>query len=103
MARTSRKSPLSARTNQKRNTAGRRNQMARSSFALPKGTGRQPGKDQYRIDDAAHARNALARVSQFGSAGEQRTVRRKVAARFPSIGRTNSTSSKRRKTTGRKR
>jgi hypothetical protein len=49
-----------------------------SDFAL---SGRR-----YPIDTANRARNALARVAQHGSASEQATVRRKVAARYPSIG-----------------
>lgn len=81
-----RKSPLSKRTNQKRNTVSARNRMSSKNFALPKGTGSQPGKNQYRIDDAAHARNALARVAQHGTPSEKRIVRRKVAQKFPSIG-----------------
>lgn len=101
MARSSRKSPLSARTNQKRNTQGRRNTMARSNFALPKGTGSQPGKHQYRMDDLPHGRNALARVAQHGTPSEQRTVRRKVVAKYPSLAKNNG--SKRGKTGSRKR
>lgn len=89
-----RRSPLSKRTNQRRNTKGRRQRMSRASFAVPKGTGKKPGQAQYRIDDAAHARNALARVSQFGSAAEKRMVRRKVAAKYPSIGATTSAKKK---------
>jgi len=52
--------------------------MSAKNFAIP-------SRRAYRIDDAAHARNALARVSQHGTPAEQRTVRRKVAAKFPSI------------------
>lgn len=80
------RSPLPAKTNQRRNTQTGRDQMSAKNFALPKGTGSKPDKDQYRIDDPAHARNALARVSQFGTASEQRTVRAKVKAKYPSIG-----------------
>jgi hypothetical protein len=39
----------------------------------------------YPINDASHARNALARVSQFGSPGLKSRVRRKVAAKYPGI------------------
>lgn len=82
-----RKSTLTKRTNQRRNTKTGRQSMASKNFALPKGTGSKPGTNQYRIDDAAHARNALARVAQHGSPSDKRTVRRKVARKYPSIGR----------------
>ena len=41
---------------------------------------------RYPIEDKAHARNALARVSQHGSSEEKAMVRRKVHAKFPDIG-----------------
>lgn len=84
--RHTRKSPLSTTTNQRRNTQTGRARMSRSNFALPKGTGSKPGQDQYRIDDRAHARNALSRVAQHGTPDEKRKVRRKVAAKYPGIG-----------------
>lgn len=86
MATARKKSPLSARTNQRRNTQRGRHRMKRGSFALPEGTGSKPGEANYRVDDAAHARNALARVAQHGTKREQQRVRRVVATRFPSIG-----------------
>jgi hypothetical protein len=49
-----------------------------SAFALP---GRR-----YPIHDAAHAKNALARVSQFGTHDEKTQVRSAVHRRFPAIG-----------------
>lgn len=52
--------------------------LSNADFALP---GRR-----YPIEDAAHARNALARVSQFGSPAEKAQVRRAVAKRYPGIG-----------------
>ena len=58
-------------------TAKGRKQIAPKNFALP---GRR-----YPIEDASHARNALARVSQHGSPSEKATVRAKVAARYPGI------------------
>lgn len=85
-APTRRRSPLTPRRNQKRNTRSGRQRMSRASFALPKGIGSKPNQANYRIDDAAHARNALARVQQFGTPSEKRTVRRAVARKFPSIG-----------------
>ena len=40
----------------------------------------------YPIEDASHARNALSRVSQFGSPAEKARVRAKVHAKYPNIG-----------------
>lgn len=51
-----------------------------------------PGSDfalsgrRYPVNDANHARNALARVAQHGSPAEKAAVRRKVHAKYPSIG-----------------
>lgn len=59
-------------------TARGRAHIADKNFALPGG--------RYPIQDAAHARNALARVSQFGTAAEKEIVRRKVARKYPGIG-----------------
>lgn len=44
-----------------------------------------PEKRKYPIHDKAHARNALARVAQFGSPSEQKEVQSAVHAKFPSI------------------
>ncbi len=54
--------------------------------SLPKGLFAVPGKRAYPIHDASHARNALARVSQFGTPTEKRKVRAAVSKRYPSIG-----------------
>ena len=59
-------------------TAEHRNDLPEAEFALP---GRR-----YPINDANHARNALARVSQHGSTHEKAEVRAKVHAKYPSIG-----------------
>ena len=54
---------------------------------------RLPGKEfalkggRYPINDANHARNALARAAQHASPSERKTIERKVHAKFPSIGR----------------
>jgi hypothetical protein len=40
----------------------------------------------YPIEDPSHARNALSRVSQFGSPALKAKVRAKVHAKYPSIG-----------------
>jgi len=50
----------------------------------------EPGKRKYPIEDPAHARNALARVSQFGSSSEKAQVRAKVHAKYPGIGKESS-------------
>jgi hypothetical protein len=54
-----------------------RNQIAAHNFALSGG--------RYPIHDEAHARNALARVAQFGTAEEQAEVRAAVRAKYPGI------------------
>lgn len=59
-------------------TAKRRNALPSSDFAVP-------GERAYPVPDKSHARNALARVSQFGTSAEKAKVRRKVATKFPSI------------------
>ncbi len=52
---------------------------------LPKKSFVYPGKRKFPINDKAHARNALARVSQFGTPAEKKAVRSAVAKKFPSI------------------
>jgi hypothetical protein len=68
--------------------AAQRKRLPSSSFALPgKGEGKSgKGSGSYPIPDASHARNALARVSQHGTAQEKAQVRAKVKAKFPNIG-----------------
>ena len=58
-------------------TSEKRNALPTKTFALP--------NRRYPINDASHARNALARVSQFGSSSEKATVRAKVRRKFPTI------------------
>ncbi len=53
---------------------------------LPSSAFAVPGERKYPIEDAAHARNALARVAQSGSPAEKSQVRRAVAKRYPGIG-----------------
>lgn len=60
-------------------TESARDKIKPKNFAEPK-------KRAYPIEDPAHARNALARVSQFGSPGEKSQVRAKVHAKYPGIG-----------------
>ena len=64
-------------------TAAARKKIAPSNFALP---GRR-----YPIEDRSHAQNALARVSQHGTPSEKATVRRKVHAKYPSMGKSKGT------------
>jgi hypothetical protein len=58
-------------------TAAARKKISSKNFALPGG--------RYPVNDAAHARNALARASQHASPAEQATIKRKVRAKYPSI------------------
>jgi hypothetical protein len=58
-------------------TAATRKKIPNGDFALP---GRR-----YPIEDEAHARDALSRVSQGGTPAEKATVRGKVLRRFPGI------------------
>lgn len=66
----------------KLSTAKRKN-LPKSSFAIPS---KAPGSGSYPVNDPAHARNALARVAQHGTPSEKATVRAKVHAKYPNIG-----------------
>lgn len=59
-------------------TSKARDALPTSAFAVPL-------RRAYPLNDIAHARNALARVSEHGSAAERKAVRDKVANRYPSI------------------
>jgi len=59
-------------------TTKEREDLSPKDFALPGG--------RYPLPDINHAKNALARVSQFGSDEEKAKVRQKVKQKFPSIG-----------------
>ncbi|MBC8275401.1 MAG: hypothetical protein H8E40_10595 [Chloroflexi bacterium] len=59
--------------------AAKRKALPGSAFAV------DHAKRKYPIQDKAHARNALARVAQHGTAAEIAAVRRKVKAKYPSI------------------
>ena len=59
--------------------AKQRNKMKDSTFGIPE-------KRAYPLNDASHARNALARVSQHGSSSEKAQVRAAVKRKFPGIG-----------------
>lgn len=60
-------------------THARRQALADQSFA-------EPEARKYPIPDENHGRNALARVSEFGSPAEKSKVRSAVKRKFPSIG-----------------
>lgn len=59
-------------------TTKQRKRMKSSTFALPR-------QRAYPIPDISHARNALARVAQFGTDAEQSKVRRAVEKKYPSL------------------
>lgn len=62
-------------------TSVQRNALPDSAFA-------GPGRS-YPVQDKSHARNALSRVSQFGSPLLKSKVRSKVHKKFSRIGKTN--------------
>lgn len=74
-------------------TYKKRQKLKKSTFAIP-------GEEKYPLTDAAHARNALARVSAFGTPAEKKKVRSAVAKKFPSIAQTKGPQAKK---TGKKR
>lgn len=53
---------------------------------MPKGEFVFPAERRYPVNDANHARNALSRVSQFGSESEKEKVRAAVHRKYPGIG-----------------
>ncbi|HLJ26571.1 MAG TPA: hypothetical protein VKY85_07660 [Candidatus Angelobacter sp.] len=59
-------------------TAAKRKSLPLSDFALP-------GKRKYPDDTIGRARNALARVSEYGSPGTKAKVRAKVKRDWPGI------------------
>ena len=72
---------------QKSLTAGERQAMPKSDFALP-GKGEGPkgaGAGSYPIPDENHGRNALARVAQHGTPEEKAKVSAAVHRKFPAI------------------
>jgi hypothetical protein len=59
-------------------TQGQRDKLPAKDFAGP--------DRSYPVSDPNHARNALARVSQFGTAELKKKVREKVHRKYPEIG-----------------
>ena len=69
-------------------TTKQRKSLPKSSFAIPGIQTRDVNGDDrraYPIENASHARNALARVSQHGTPEEKRRVRAAVHRRYPGI------------------
>jgi hypothetical protein len=54
--------------------------------ALPAKSFAEPDKRKYPIENEAHARNALSRVSQSGTPTEKAKVKAAVKKKYPSIG-----------------
>lgn len=72
----------------------KRESLPAKKFAIPATKAKRLGvsgeiqgesKGKYPIDTPRRARNALARVSQFGTPGERAAVRSKVYAKFPGL------------------
>lgn len=60
-------------------TTRARKRLRGSSFAV------DGKKRKYPIHDISHARNALARVAQHGTAEEKAKVKRRVYKKYPSL------------------
>jgi len=52
---------------------------------LPSKSFAEPDKKKYPIENEAHAKNALSRVSRFGTPAEKAKVRRAVKKKYPSM------------------
>lgn len=65
-------------------TYQQRKHMPKSDFALP--GERDKGKGGYPIENKAHARDALSRVSADGTPAQKKEVRAKVHKKYPGIG-----------------
>lgn len=59
-------------------TSNKRKSLPRTSFAIP-------SERAYPLDTIDRARNALARVEQFGTEAEKKKVRAAVKKRYPQI------------------
>lgn len=67
-------------------TTKARDKLPAKDFALPGG--------RYPIHDESHARNALARVSQYGTPAEKAKVRAAVHRKYPNIAQEHEAASK---------
>lgn len=63
----------------------RKNLPDRDFAVIHKSATEERERRKYPIENESHARNALARVSRFGTAQEKREVCEKVHRRFPEI------------------
>lgn len=63
-------------------TTAQRKALPKSDFAVPS---KAPGSGSFPINNKAHAQNALARASQFGSPTVKKAVKTKVTKKFPGI------------------
>jgi hypothetical protein len=63
-------------------TTTAREHIAPRNFAIPE---KAPDSGSYPIEDLPHAKNALARVSQFGTPEEQARVRKSVYDKYPEL------------------
>ena len=59
-------------------TSPNRKKLKKSSFALSE-------QENYPVPDIEHARNASARVAQYGSSAEKKQVRAAVEKNHPSL------------------
>lgn len=59
-----------------------RRRLPARDFAIPE---RRPGPGSYPIPDENHARDALSRVSENGTASDRSRVKAAVRRRYPSI------------------
>jgi hypothetical protein len=53
--------------------------------AIPSSSFAEPDKRKYPIENAAHAKDALSRVSRFGTPAEKAKVNAAVKAKYPSM------------------
>lgn len=60
-------------------TAAARKKLPSTAFA-------EPAKRAYPINDRSHAKNALSRVSRYGTAAEKGAVHAAVHRHFPGMG-----------------
>lgn len=63
-------------------TAAQRKRVKKSRFGIPS---KAPGSGSYPMPDRSHAANALARVSQHGTASEKSQVRAKACRLYPDL------------------
>lgn len=64
---------------------GAKKNLPTKTFAVVKRTASGHTERKYPIPDLAHARNANARVAQFGTPAEKAAVHHAVAAKFPEL------------------